>query len=123
MTDAEHSSEDIAAMEAQAEQLRRYLAAKTERDDLEAKVIDTLREHWRAAFHDDYEPDDLEWNLSTWLRLAGPEIVEGAVSAGGRKRDTIEGDDDRLRYVGACVRNMLRERGQKGDPVPNHPRS
>jgi len=114
MADAEHSSEDIAAIEAQADHLRRYLAAKAERDELETRVTDSLMGHWREAFDDDYNPDDLEWNLKTWLRLAGPEIVEDAISAGGRKRDTIEDDDERLRYVGACVRNMLKERGRPG---------
>jgi len=103
---------DLAVLEAQQEisELRAFQAIKAERDSILGDLATALIDTWVAESERGWWPD--EPTLKTWIKRYGPELTEEAllVAAGKVRNGLIQGYDAAVRYTGATLRNMERER-------------
>lgn len=95
------------AMQQEISELRRYQIARQEREAVMHEIVLSLQELWIQRFCTSWPATEAE--ITKWLTLSSPELVERAICAAATKKDLLRAHLDRLKYTSAVLRNMMAE--------------
>lgn len=100
-------------MQQEIAELRRYLMAKSERDQLEDEITESLQNDWAYYFSSDTAPK--KFVFSQWLSWAEPDQIEEAIRKASSKSYKLHTFEHRLRYVAGVLHGMTGTKRQDND--------